>query len=228
MNQYKTGDTVWTRKRGKGIITDHSHFTAQDRPFRVRFESDGSFRSPRLSSLYPSEDAMKKARWYVSEFTHSPRVATNKETSGWREMLEGLPRVTINMSDLVEIKATPIQPKFKVGDAVYYNGGNWAIRERYWSGKEHRYNISKPGISGDSLLLGISESGLRYWRQTTFHTRVVHDITTKEFNADRFNTQGFDMRKVKHIGNSHGSDIFIYNADTNHATILYGYKGDDI
>ncbi len=229
MKEYKIGDTVWTRKRGKGTITDHSHYTAQDRPWRVHFESCVGFYSPKAENLYPSEaamnaDQMKReafdfAEWFklVIDKASKPKPPRPPFASGGivhDPHLRGL--------DFM-FKPDPIQPKFKVGDAVYRNGQKYIVIGI--SGQDvFYYTIKNEGLTRHS----VKESDLRYWRQTSFHTRVVHNNTTKEFDADRFNTQGFDMKKVKYIGHSHGSDIFIYNADTNHATILYGYKGDDI
>lgn len=209
MNQYKIGDTVWTRKRGKCTVADSTGWRI--RPYRIK-AANGKHYYPVAENLYPSEAAMNAAR---------RNEVANK-------YLSGLPKITIYFSALEPypsgwMTTDPIQPKFKVGDAVYRNGQKYIVISI--SGQDvFYYTIKNEGMTRYS----VKESDLRYWRETTFHTRVVHNNTTKEFDADRFNTQGFDMKKVKYIGHSHGSDIFIYNADTNHATILYGYKGDDI
>lgn len=212
MKEYKIGDTVWTRKRGKGTITDHSHYTAQDRPWRVHFESCVGFYSPKAENLYPSEAEYKKAQF-----------------------LKGKRTVTIDFSCLEPypsgwMTTDPIQPKFKVGDAVYYKGKKYTIRERYWSGEKWKYNMTKPiDAESGNLLIGMNESDLRLWKETVLtHCLQVTGEWRPTDKIRFFNTEKYDI--LNYVGTVEEEDRFIgyKKSQPNHPYFFRGIKGDDI
>lgn len=76
MNQYKIGDTVWTRKRGKcRVIREVS--SPANRPYRI-MDQNGCFYYPKASNLYPSEAAMKQA-------TQDEFIRANPILCGWNK-----------------------------------------------------------------------------------------------------------------------------------------------
>lgn len=231
MKEYKIGDTVWTRKRGKGTITDHSHYTAQDRPWRVHFESCVGFYSPKAENLYPSEaamnaDQMKReafdfAEWFklVIDKASKPKPPRPPFASG------GIVHDPhLRGSDFM-FKPDPIQPKFKVGDAVYYKGKKYTIRERYWSGEKWKYNMTKPiDAESGNLLIGMNESDLRLWKETVL-THCLQ-IDGKTWYESDWEVLGY--KSIKYLGNIVKHDTFLVESHGGNLNLFRGIKGDDI
>jgi hypothetical protein len=207
MNQYKIGDTVWTRKRGEGTITDHSWCTPPNRPYRIRFKSAYGYHSPKAENLYRTEAAMA---WDIACKAGKFDVT-----------------MTVNVPDF--IKPDQIQPKFKVGDAVYLRGGKWTVSERYWSGTEYRYNVSRPITpDSDNLLAGIQESDLRYWKETVLtHKLAGTHLIQKVGNGDGFFNHAL-YTKLRYIGKCELNDLFAAENAKWNTIIFLGQRGDDI
>ncbi len=216
MNQFKVGDTVWTVKKGKGVIREINTVPETARPFVVRF-GFAKWHRPKLSNLYRTKAEMieaKKARWNVSEFkTHSPRVATNKETAGWREMLEGKRPIKIHVS-LID---TP-QPKFKKGDKVYYEGNKWDV------GAVSNNSCIIVHNSGISHI--IPESELRLWKEHEFTHWLVSWNNVLQKSETSMTPK--DYTNVNYLGRLHNSiDTFsAINQQTGALSIFFGKKGD--
>lgn len=206
MNQYKIGDTVWTRKRGKcRVICEGSG--VPNRPYRI-MNDNGCFFYPKAENLYPSEAAMN--------------------------LFHGRRRVTIDFSCLEPypsgwMTTDPIQPKFKVGDAVYYKGKKYTIRERYWSGEKWKYNMTKPiDAESGNLLIGMNESDLRLWKETVL-THGLHSNETwvKPAYSDHYQVQPHWV--LSYLGKIIGYDTFLCTDKNGIAPALFrGIKGDDI
>ena len=206
MNQYKIGDTVWTRKRGKCTVADSTGWRI--RPYRIK-AANGKHYYPVAENLYPSEAAMNHA--IQDEF-----IRANPILCGWwnKSFTCGL----------FEIKPDPIQPKFKVGDAVYRNGQKYIVISI--SGQDvFYYTIKNEGMTRYS----VKESDLRYWRETVL-THCLQ-ITGEWKPTDKirfFNTEKYDI--LNYVGNVEEEDHFIgyKKSEPNHPYFFRGIKGDDI
>ncbi len=216
MNQYKIGDTVWTRKRGKCTVLHIYHtgiLSTPDRPYLIISDSQLLY-NPKAENLYPSEAAMNAAR---------RNEVANK-------YLSGLPKITIDFSALEPypsgwMTTDPIQPKFKVGDSVYLRGGKWTVRGRYWSGTEYRYNVSRPlTTDSDNLLAGITESDLRIWKETVL-THCLQ-IDGKTWYESDWEVLGY--KSIKYLGNIVKHDTFLVESHGGNLNLFRGIKGDDI
>ncbi len=214
MNKYKIGDTVWTRKRGKGrIVGIHIEHTGY-RPWLVIFEGMSRDVTPKAYNLYPSEAAMEQA-------IQDKFIRANPILCGWNKAFT---------CGLFDIKPDPIQPKFKVGDAVYYKGKKYTIRERYWSGEKWKYNMTKPiDAESGNLLIGMNESDLRLWKETVLtHCLQVTGEWRPTDKIRFFNTEKYDI--LNYVGTVEEEDRFIgyKKSQPNHPYFFRGIKGDDI
>lgn len=217
MKEYKIGDTVWTRKRGKcRVICEGSG--VPNRPYRI-MNDNGCFFYPKAENLYPSEFAMNLD------------VANRNICAAF-----GVPRKTIPTPNPIifreaytcgyfDIKPDPIQPKFKVGDAVYYKGKKYTIREMYWSGEKWKYNMTKPiGAESGNLLIGMNESDLRLWKETVL-THCLQ-IDGKTWYESDWEVLGY--KSIKYLGNIVKHDTFLVESHGGNLNLFRGIKGDDI
>lgn len=236
MKEYKIGDTVWTRKRGKGRIVNFWIESTGYRPWLVRFEGMSRDVAPKAENLYPSEaamnaDQMKReafdfAEWFklVIDKACKPIPPRPPFASG------GIVHDPhLRGSDFM-FKPDPIQPKFKVGDAVYYKGKKYTIRERYWSGEKWKYNMTKPiDAESGNLLIGMNESDLRLWKETVLtHCLQVTGEWRPTDKIRFFNTEKYDI--LNYVGTVEEEDRFIgyKKSQPNHPYFFRGIKGDDI
>ena len=203
---FRVGDTVFTVKRGKGkIFAQNSH---DDRQFGVRWEIDAPlYTFPKTTNLIPTEakykEALNKAGYafkidveYVQEYVAKPYFG--------------------------QIQVAP-SPKFKVGDAVYFDRKKWDVEDVATNECKIRISANTGSCTREfRAWTVVKESDLRLW----VDTKITHD---DEMDVVRNDIWLKDLKSPKFIGiHINGKAIFSEDAGNGKMVIWYGIKGDDI
>lgn len=193
---------------------------------------NGCFFYPKAENLYPSEAAMEQA--IHDQFVKANPVLIRAKMTGdelivplcnLKRFISPFASGGITYGLTTSIKPDPIQPKFKVGDAVYYKGKKYTIRERYWSGEKWKYNMTKPiGAESGNLLIGMNESDLRLWKETVL-THCLQ-IDGKTWYESDWEVLGY--KSIKYLGNIVKHDTFLVESHGGNLNLFRGIKGDDI
>lgn len=126
-----------------------------------------------------------------------------------------------------------VEPKFKVGDAVYVKNightlkpvefPNKYIAERY----DGEYVVCKRHDGFSHCY--VKESDLRLWVETKFKYAVGYRDGKKPKSIEFSDISAEKLKRVKHLGkNTFGDDVFCFTSTIGVPIIFLGIKGDDI
>lgn len=223
---FRVGDTVWTAKRGKMKIAGNVIPARGERQW-VCTDGHDLWCYPKTSNLIPTEAKYKEPM-----------------TGGFRIDIALVtpcnPTVDVMFSPKKALniwKYPPCpepMPKFKVGDAVFYQGKKWevmSIKQRTDNPllRPHiKYDINRQVTPNGSVSACVNESDLRLWKETKF-THIAAfgtDASVRLQKAAHFSPS--DYQSCKYLGkNGQLMDVFHCSTKYTEVVILFGEKGDD-
>lgn len=236
---YRTGDEVWTLKRGKGIYCGECGGANSGRAW-VRY--NGVDWHPKLSNLLTEAEykykkgfiaktisckidfgGFEKAAKTLREFGEITRKINELKlpSGGVTEKHDWLFNPMVGCSRIIGIKP---QPKFKSGDVVYYHENDGRLTTTKWEVSHYSDEMVmiRQMSCGIDYRAKVRESDLRLWKEAEFKTRYYIGVTVTGMKPN-------DYSKVTFLGvcPHTGKDVLCGHLEKGMVDIFHGTRGDE-